>query len=116
MKTEMWKFETAQFRVIWSIEPDDYPDTSWDETGETAENLRSGLWECFTSCVSVIHKPTGIVLSEDYLGGSIYENPKDFRDHFGCRTKGYGSYFSDMVRSAVKDARETLSELQGALT
>jgi hypothetical protein len=109
---KMWQFETAQFRIVWSIEPDEDCDFSWDETGETAENLRSGRWQCFTSCVSVIHKPTGITLAEDCLGGSIYEKPADFRDHFGCRQNGHGSYFSDMVRQAVSDARETIESLK----
>ena len=106
----MWSFETAQFRVEWAIAPESDPDFSFDETGETAANVASGLWECFTSRMSVTHIPSGAELSADYLGNSIYENPREFRDHIGARGK-YGSYFRDMVHSAVSEARKTLQKM-----
>lgn len=107
----MWTFETRNFRIEWTIAPDDYVDLSWDETGETAEKLESGEWTAFESELTVTHKETGFVFGSDYLGGSIYADPADFRDHFGMNGKHHGSYFSDMVRGAIADARETIKKL-----
>lgn len=108
---KMWQFETANFRIEWDITSCDDTDVSWDESGETLANLQSGLWQAFDSRMQVVHKPTGAVLGEDYLGQSIYENPSDFRDHIGAQGK-YGSYFRDMVHGACKEAREALRKLQ----
>lgn len=47
-----------------------------------------------------------------YLGNSIYEKPAEFRDHFGMNANGHGSYFSDMVREAVAEARKNLPALK----
>lgn len=106
----MWSFETANLRIEWAITPESEPDFSFDETGETAENVKSGLWECFTSRMRVTHRPTGVELSSDYLGNSIYEKPAEFRDHIGARGK-YGSYFRDMVSTVCRDARKTLRRM-----
>jgi hypothetical protein len=93
----VWNFETATFRVECLMSPDDDIDTSFDETGETAANLATGLWSAFVTEVRVIHKDTGAVLGRDVLGGSIYERPLDFiRD-----------YFPDMVRNAIGEARKS---------
>jgi len=112
MMETMWTFETARFRATWAIEPDDDCDLSFDETGETADNIRSGLWRCFTSRVMI--ELDGQEIGTDYLGGSIYANPEEFRDHIGINVKSrrdgknYGSYFSDMVRQAIAEAREEM--------
>lgn len=98
----MWKFETKRFSVEWHIEPECDPDFSFDETGETAEKIASGEWQCFTSKVAVY--VDGVEIAADYLGNSIYADPKDFRDHIGARG-AYGSYFRDMVREAIATAR-----------
>jgi hypothetical protein len=104
---EMWRFDTARFVVKWEVTPSDDVDISWDETGEVQDNLASGLWCAFDSRIVV--ELDGRVIGEDYLGGSIYENPSEFRDHIGMNKRGHGSYFSDMVREAIKDARKTLA-------
>jgi hypothetical protein len=106
---EMWRFETARFAVVWSVTPEYDVDLSWDDTDETRENLASGLWCCFTCRVAVLFD--GREISADYLGQSIYENPSDFRDHIGMNARGHGSYFSDMVRSAITDARKVLANV-----
>lgn len=80
-ETEMWRFETARFAVIWTISPSESCDLSWDETGETRFNLESGLWSAFDSKMSV--ELDGVEIAADYLGESIYEDPADFRDHIG---------------------------------
>ena len=104
-----WHFHTKNFLIRWSIAPDYDLDLSWDETGEVRAKLESDEYVAFISKMEVIHKPTGNVIGEDYLHGSIYENPRDFRDHIGNR---HGSYFSDMVRSAVHEARGTIARIQ----
>lgn len=107
----MWKFETTNFRVTWSITPDCDVDTSWDESGETLRKLESGERQCFVSRVRVTYIPSGITMGEDYLGGSIYANPAEFRDHIGARGQ-YGSYFRDMVSSAIKESRRIVSGMR----
>ena len=109
----MWEFKTAQFIIRWDIYPSENPDLSWDDTGEVSEKLNTGEYLAFDSRLQVIHRASGLELGADYLGASIYSDPKDFRDHFGCRPKGYGSYFSDMVRTAIDSAREQLNTLTG---
>ncbi len=108
----LWTFKTRNFAVKWQILPCDDLDLSWCETGETAENIASGLWTAFDSRVTVSYR--GRVVGEDHLGQSIYENPADFRDHIGINIRSreagrnFGSYFSDMVREAIRQAREEM--------
>ena len=103
----MWEFKTASFIIRWEIEPCQDLDLSWDETGETAENIENGLWTAFDSKISVSLKYQNIELGSAYLGQSIYENPGDFRDHVGSKGK-WGSYFTDMVSEAIHEARAAL--------
>lgn len=91
----MWTFKTRNFTVKWQISPCADLDLSWDDTGETAENINSGLWTAFDSRVAVFYR--GRVVGEDHLGQSIYENPEDFRTE--------GGYFPDMIRNAIAEAR-----------
>lgn len=107
MFTRMWTFKTARFVVAWDIEPDTDVDLSWDDTGETAEKLNSGEWQAFASKLSV--SLDGVELAAYYLSGSIYADPKEFRDHIGMNARGHGSYFSDMVREACSEARKVLT-------
>ena len=102
----MWKFKTPHFTVQWDIAPEDDVDISWDDTGEVREKLESGVYECF--CSRVVVYADGHEVGCDYLGNSIYENPKDFRDHIGARGK-YGSYFTDMVACAIDEARKNVA-------
>lgn len=104
----MWTFKTKRFAVIWRIWPEENPDLSFDETGETQEKVASGEWTCFCSKMSV--ELDGIEIGCDYLGESIYANPADFRDHIGMNKRGHGSYFSDMVRAAIAEARTALRD------
>lgn len=115
---QMWKFNTAHFSVIWLTEPDvlntDYMDP--DVARECRQKVRSGEWKCFSSVVRVVHRATKAVLAEAYLGNSIYADPREFRDHLGCRNKGYGSYFSDMVREAILETRKSFPAFQTRAT
>jgi hypothetical protein len=107
----MWSFETDNFRVEWSIAPEEDPDYSFDETGETVKKIESGEWQCFMSRMRIVHLPTGADLAEAHLGNSIYANPAEFRDHIGARGK-YGSYFRDMVSTCVSEARKTAKTMR----
>jgi len=116
-ETEMYRFETENFIITASIQPDSDVDLSFDETGETRENLNSGLWESFGTIVRVMTRD-GIELGCDSLWGSIYEKPADFfTEHYGLAAKSradgcnYGSYFTGMISEAIKDARKTLHSM-----
>jgi hypothetical protein len=69
----MWKFKTKHFTVQWSIEHDvlitEYMDESLAK--ECRQNVRSGKWKCFTSEISVTLNASGVILGEEYLGGSM---------------------------------------------
>ena len=101
----MWKFKTKHFRVEWRIRRDTFDGQYMDKktASECREKIRSGEWKCFVSEIVVIFN--GRELSAEYLGGSIYADPAEFRDHFGMNHKGHGSYFSQMVKDAVRNAR-----------
>jgi hypothetical protein len=108
----LWTFDTAHLRIEWAIAPDEDLDISYDETNETRDKLASGEWTGFVSRVRVIHKESGAELGTDYLGGSVYENPRQFRtEHLGARGK-WGAYFPDMVRNACTEARASLRRMQ----
>ena len=68
----VWTFDTAQYQIALQATPDYDLDLSFDEDGETRANLESGLWQSFGSRIIVRHKPTGAILGEDSLWGSIY--------------------------------------------
>lgn len=121
------EFRTAQFRVIVDAVPDCDLDLSWDDDGGTREGLESGRFISFCARVRVLHDTLGEV-GTDYLGGCIYECLEAFDDH--RKVKAYerelnakrrkqhkakvsiGSYFSDMIRSAISEARKTVSGAQ----
>lgn len=108
----MWEFETPTLLVVAEITPDDDADLSWADE-ETLEGLREGTLFVFGTRVRVFK--CGVCLGEDSLWGSVYKRPSDFfKEHYGARSGGWGSYFPDMVRSAVKEARAKLEELRSA--
>lgn len=121
----LWKFETARFKVTLDWEWEQYPDISWDETDETRENLESGKWGCYSFRVRVT--VDGRELSVDYLGNSIYEDVTKFvtahRDpnpmNRNCsimRAARGGNvcichYFPGMVSEAISAARKALCDV-----
>lgn len=106
----MWTFETANFSVEWAITPDYDLDLSWDEDGEVRAKLESGEYQSFGSRVTVTHKATGEIIGEDSLWGSIYADPREFRDHIGARGR-WGSYIRDLVSGACSEARKRVQAL-----
>lgn len=105
----LWLFNTARFSIHWDIAPCYDLDLSWDETGEVSANIESGFWQAFDCRVRVLLD--GVEVATDHLGQCIYENPSDFRDHFGMKCNGHGSYFSDMVKNAVNEARKLIGNM-----
>jgi hypothetical protein len=77
-------FETENFRVVVDALPEDDLDLSWDEDGETARKLESGLLVAFVARARVILKETGEELAADYLGGCVHEDLDAFQDHRQC--------------------------------
>lgn len=104
------EFKTKNFTVCARAAEDHDADLSFDDTGETHRKIESGEWQVFGVVVSVFYRDAKI--SEDSLWGCIYSTPREFMDHLGLRAKSradgcnYGSYFSDMIRSAISDARK----------
>ena len=113
----MWEFRTKKFLVSWKIEKTkpDLRDMEPEYALECKRRVASGEWTCFDSRVLVIYLPTMEELGTGYLGQSIYANPSEFRDHFGCAGKGHGSYFLDMVRESVRLARMNYPVLRAGL-
>ena len=112
----IWKFKTKNFTVRMLAEFDECgTDLSWDETGEVREKLESGEWSVYVFTAEVLDA-RGNVVGSDSLGGSIYGDPEEFRDHIGLAIKSradgrnYGSYFTDMIREAICEARKTYAE------
>jgi hypothetical protein len=120
------QIETANFLVQVDALPDYFTDTSFDETGEVADKLESGEYVAFCVRARVIHKATRATLGEDFLGGCIYESYDAFMDHKECgeQNREYerqgesgrcGSYFLDMIREAIREARGNVAQLTGDL-
>jgi len=116
----VWQFKTAQFRVALEATYDDDCDLSFDDTGETRANIKSGLWTPYLFKVAVYDLTSGNEIGADYLGGSIHENASDFIDHreVGKQNREYaaqgnaarcGSYFHDMIKGAIAEARKNYS-------
>jgi hypothetical protein len=109
-------FTTENFRVVLSWEYETDFDHSWADD-ETLEKLESGEWTSFLFKVAV-YDASGAEVGVDYLGDSIHADPCEFMDHRECgrynrelAAKGAvgrcGSYFKDMVASAIAEARRS---------
>ena len=115
----IYTFKTRNFTIrVDAVEEID-PDFSFDESGETQEMIERGDWVCFAVRASVSFRNNGsryananVEIGEDYLGNCIHENIRDFRDHLGIKKHANrGSYFTDMIRESIREARKTLSEM-----
>mgnify|MGYP000243355717 CR=1 FL=1 len=114
-------FHTANFSVVVEAIEDNDVDLSFDETGEVIEQLQSGELQAFAVRARVTFK--GHDIAHDYLGGCIYKDFSEFQDHIQCaaetrklRANGSkavcGSYFSDMVRNVISEARQEVRKFQ----
>ena len=109
MSELIWRFDTKNFRIEMTAEEEQDVDLSWDDTGEVSAKIESGEYSVFCAKCAVYLR--GVEVATDYLGNCIYSNANEFRDHLGRNAKGYGSYFSDMVRNAISQAREQLADM-----
>ena len=106
----IYTFKTSNFTIRVDAIEEIYPDFSFDESGETQEMIERGDLVCFAVRASVSFR--GSDIGEDYLGNCIHENIQDFRDHLGIKKHANrGSYFTDMIRESIREARKTLSEM-----
>lgn len=123
MKNVMRQFQTKNYTVRISAQPEFDLDLSFDDTGEVAQRLDRGELIAFCAHVQVIHRPTGAVLGEDYLGNCVYESFDEFMDHRECakQNREYaargeagrcGSYFAQMIGEAIGEARKNYSKMQ----
>lgn len=115
-------FKTKNFQVIAEALEENDLDLSFDDTGETQQNIESGKWVAFCARVRVLLH--GREIGVDYLGNCIYDSIDSFMDHKECgkQNREYeaqgkdgrcGSYFTDMIHEAIREARKTLREEQG---
>ena len=106
----IYTFKTRNFTIrVDAVEETD-PDFSFDDSDETLNGIENGELTCFAVRASVLFR--GSIVGTDYLGNCIYQNIRDFRDHFGIRKHANcASYFTDMIRESIREARETLSEM-----
>jgi hypothetical protein len=103
---QVWKFRTKRFMVTLECVPEDQPDLSWMDD-ETLAKL-AGEYVNVVFCVRILWE--GNEVACNYLGNSVYANLRDFRDHIGSKGK-WGSYFTDMVRQSIDEARKALSNV-----
>lgn len=117
MAKKMWQFKTRNFTVLWLISPDVLRTDGIEpeRAAEWKKDIRAGKLKCFQSEIRVVCNATGVALGESYLGNSLYENPAEFRDHFGMTKGGFGSYFAQMVKEAISEARERFPAHQAAI-
>jgi hypothetical protein len=116
----VWSFNTGRFLVTLNVERlRGYEYDGDDEDGETQDKLDSGEYVAFGSLVRV--ELDGVEIATDYLYGSVYaadEVPEfwqahrcddpDNRNTLAMAARGIciGHYFPDMVRTAIRSARE----------
>lgn len=115
------EFKTRNFTVLVTAQEDDDLDLSLDNDESIQEAIDRGELIAFCVKATVYHR--GNELATDYLGGCIYKSIEDFMDHKECgkQNKLYaakgeagrcGSYFTDMVKTVCREAREELRMLQ----
>lgn len=76
-----------------------------DDDGSVLEGLEDGSLVQFCAVCKVIHKPTGLELGRDVLGGCVYQSYEEFGN------ARRNSYLRDMVHEAITETRATLERL-----
>lgn len=108
----LWDFKTARFRVLVNAVEDDITDLSWDEDGSVKAGLDSGKLVKFGVVCTVYL--VGREVGSDSIWGCVYESYSAFVDHRGIKAHSpkSGSYFSDVVREAIADARRVVTSFK----
>lgn len=113
-------FHTERFTVVADAYYEDEP-VDVDDDGETQRAVDRGDYLHFRVHVRVMYK--GRTIGEDHLGGCIYESISAFMDHKECGKQNReweaqgkegrcGSYFTDMIHEAIREARKTLADVK----
>jgi hypothetical protein len=114
---KMWSFQTSRFLIVAEIAPEDSaPEDSFDDCCQDAiDAIRAGDMAWFMVRVRVLHN--GSELGADYLGGCAYNDASEFfnehikgaayRREMAAKDIMCGSYFPQMVREAISEARKT---------
>lgn len=127
------EFKTKNFTVRVTAEEERDLDLSFDDTGRIRRGLENGTFVAFCAKAAVYFRGTEI--ATDYLGNCIYKSPAEFMDHHKIRQAqrraqqredrkaakenrqpsqiAIGSYFSDMVRQAISEARKEIEKFKG---
>ena len=118
------EFNTKNFTVTVDALTDNDIDLSFaEDADEIIEQLESGELTAF--CVRASVYMHGIELGSDYLGGCLYKSIDEFQDHIESgkykreqekkhgKKINVGSYFVDVVRQAISEARLRMKELNG---
>lgn len=123
--TQVWSFRLGRVEVTFEIEQDcRYQYDGDDPDGEVQDKLNKGEYVAFDSKASVYID--SMEMGVDYLGGSVYEfgkehefwtahrtSPPEYRNTLAQRAMNrcIGHYFPDMIREAIRQARECKQEL-----
>lgn len=114
----LWIFNTSRFTITWEVEEEfGYIYDGDDADGSIQAALDDGEMVAFDSTIRVCMD--GLEVGAAHLGGSVYRanEVESFRDHLGLAAKrradglNYGSYFSDMVREAIGEARKAVAAM-----
>lgn len=107
MWENLWNFSTRNFRVTLSCAPEPDPDVSWMDEHELAA-LERGDLDNLVFRVQVFYR--GTLFGEDYLGNSVYDDPRKFRTEHMASTSG--GYFTDMVKEAIRQTRGMFADIR----
>lgn len=93
------------FDIVLSIAPEDLDpsdlfDSSIDDIQKIYDDINSGKSAWF--CVRVQAFKAGVELATDYLGGNLYDDPKDFLKD---------GYFEDLKYRVIEEAKKELPKL-----
>lgn len=107
----IYSFKTKRFTVLVTATPEyeaDLSDMDDADASDILAKLESG--ELGNYVMTAMVKLDGTTMGSDMIGGCIYENPSEFRDHVGSKGE-WGSYFTDMVHAAIAETRHMLRQV-----
>jgi len=114
--------KAGRFTVRVTAEEEHDIDLFFDEDGSVSRAIDNG--ELMVFCAKAACYLDGLELATDYLGNCIYASPREFMDHLGIRAHNAklsaeagrrvvcGSYFTDMIHTVIREARQAVRDLQ----
>jgi hypothetical protein len=114
--TADWRFETARYAILFYADEEDLtPEDSFCEQDDIDRARSGNLHDWFCAVVTVYSKEDNRLLGIDTLGACSYESLAAFTDEHrkyaaearAAKARGVcmGSYFPQMVREAISQAR-----------